>query len=319
MSRHLLDKAILLKLDHRYRLFVETLPRNLAQLASNRKTFKGNGPSQPVQTVADFGDLVSGPWVFGDAFPGLGEERLLGLGESWMFLGGAILIRDHLVDGQLSATQDAAELQRRMMNMAEDILHLLMGDHPVFWKRFEQYKRQVEVALQLETYYRTSSLAAYDLAAAWHIGAAKSGLFKVIPWAMVILTDTPLHFASIEASIDSYAAGGQLMDDIADWREDLARGNYTYPLAQAIGHLHNSDTEVSHQAVEALFLNSTLMKDLVTQAKAWLQQALTIANGVPCQAWISHLYSAIEEFTWYHHWVIIYRIAEAARQRKGCE
>lgn len=311
---HLLDQVTLLELDRRYRVFVEALPSRLAQLADDRQTVKGSGPSRPLQTVAEFRIHISGPWFFRDAFPNLTEEQLLDLGESWIFLGAAMLLHDHLVDGQLPTRPDAAELRQHLMARAKEIFHSLIGDRPVFWQRFEQYKQQVTSALQLEAYYRASPQETYELAAAWHIGVGKSALFKAIPWAMVVLSDAPSYFVPLEASIDAYMAGGQLMDDIADWREDLVRGHYTYPLAQATSRLHSSGTRVSPQAIEELLFSSTLLKDLLAQAKAWYRQALGMVNGVPCRGWIDFLNAALEECTWYHRWLIIYRIAEAARE-----
>jgi hypothetical protein len=319
MTRHslerLLDQDALLELDRRYLAFVEALPPHLAQLAEDRRTLKGSGPSKPLQTVAEFRIHISGPWFFRDTFPNLTDEQLLDLGEGWIFLGAAMLLHDHLVDDQLPTRSHVAELQERLMARAKEIFHLLIGNRPIFWQRFEQYKQQVASALQSELHYRALPQVTYELTAAWHIGVGKSALFKAIPWAMVVLSDAPSYFVPLEASIDAYMAGGQLMDDIADWREDLDRGHYTYPLAQATSHLHNLGTKVSPQAIETLLFSSTLLKDLLAQAQAWYRQALSMVNGVPCQGWIDFLNAALEECTWYHRWLIIYQIAEAAREK----
>jgi hypothetical protein len=311
----LLDTDTLLELDRRYRVFVKALPPRLAQLASDRGALEGDGPSRPLRTVGQFGVSVTGPWAFRDIFPGLTEEQLLDLGENWIFLMSAILLQDHLADGQLPAGVYAAELQRRFITKVNEGFYSLIGDCPVFWQRFEQYKHQTKSALQLEAYYRTSPQATYDLAVAWHIGAGKSALFKAIPWAMVVLSDEPWYFARLEASINALVAGGQLMDDIVDWREDLARGHYTYPLAQAISRLHSLGLKVSPQAIEALFLESTFIKGLLEQVQAWYRQAVKAVDGVPCQLWIGLLNSNIEECTWYHLWWVICRIVEAAKEK----
>ncbi len=309
------DKATLSELDHRYRIFVKALPPRLVQFAGSQETLQGDSPPWPLRTVAELGPMAVGPWVFRDTFPTLTEEQLLDLSESWIFMVSAMILQDDLADGQSPIGQDAAEAQQRLMGKTGDILHALMGDHHAFWQRFEQYKQQVKSALQLEAHYRASPQAIYDLAAAWHIGAGKAALFKAIPWAMVVLSDDPSYFARLEASIDSMSAGRQLVDDIADWRGDFERRHVTYPLAQAISRLHDLNTEVSPRAIEALFFDSTILRDLLTQAKTWYDQALDATDGIPCQGWMDFVNLLVEENAWYHRWLIIYWIAEAAREQ----
>jgi hypothetical protein len=311
---HWIDKATLSELDHRYRVFVEALPPRLVQLAGTQ-TLQSDSPPWPLQTVAELGPMAVGPWVFRDTFPTLTEKQLLDLSESWIFIVSTMILQDDLADGQSPIGLDTVEVQRQLMDKAGDILRSLMGDHYAFWQRFEQYKQQVKSALQLEVHYRASPQAIYDLATAWHIGAGKAALFKAIPWAMVVLSNDPSHFARLEASIDSVVAGRQLVDDAADWRGDLERGHVTYPLAQAISRLRDLNTEVSPKAIEALFLDSTILRDLLTQAKTWYCQALDAIDGIPCQGWIDFVNFLIEESTWYHRWLIIYQIAKAAGER----
>jgi hypothetical protein len=311
---HWVDKVTLSELDLRYRAFIEALPPHLVQLVSSRNILQSDSPPWPLQTVAELGPMVVGPWFFRDTFPIQAEEQLLDLGESWIFLVSAMILQDDLADGQSLTGPDVVEVQQRLMDKAHDILRSLIGDRPAFWQRFEQYKQQIKSALQLEAHYRDSP-ATYDLAAAWHIGAGKAALFKAIPWAMVVLSEAPSYFPRLEASIDSLVAGRQLVDDIADWREDLARGHYTYPLAQAISRLRDLNTEVSPKAIEALFFDSTILRDLLIQAKTWYCQALEAIDGIPCRGWVDFVNFLVEESTWYHRWLIIYRIVEAAKEK----
>jgi hypothetical protein len=315
LIRHLLDQVALPELDRRYRAFVEALPPHLAQLAADRRIAAGTGPSSPLQTVAEIGIAISGPWAFRDTFPNLAEEQLLDLGEAWIFLILSVVLRDHLADGQLPASPDTVELQQRLMTKAREVFRSSVGNRPVFWQRFERYEQQVVSALQLEARYRVLPDETYDLTTAWQIGAGKSALFKAIPCAMAVLCEAMSYFARLELSIDALAAGRQLLDDVVDWQEDLARGHYTYPLAQALSHLREAGVEISPQAVKAKISDSTILEDTLTQTRAWYHQALTAVDGIPCQAWTDFVRYSIAECTWYHHWLIIYRIAEAAKEK----
>lgn len=309
-----MDQAAVSELDRRYRAFVETLPPCLVQLARNRSALEGTKFARPLQTVAEFGVQISGPWVLGAAFPDLTPKHLLDLGESWLYLAGVMLLDDHVIDGQLPATANVAEFRDRLMVQARDTLCSLVGERLVFWQRFEHYQRQVTSALELEVHYRSLPQPPYDLAAAWYIGTGKSALFKTIPWAMVVLSNDPTHFARLEASLDAYAASGQLLDDVADWQEDLARGHCTYPLVQAGNRLRESGTNVSPQAITSLLWRSTLLTDLLTQAEVWYRQALAVVHDVPCPGWIDFLNAAIDEYHWYRRWLIIYQIARAVKE-----
>lgn len=315
MIRHLLDQVALSKLDRRYWAFVEALPPHLAQLAADRRILAGEGPPIPLQTVAEMGVAISGPWAFRDTFPSLTEKLLFELGEACIFLMLSMVLRDHLADGQLAVSPDAVELQQRLMTKARDVFRSSVGNRPIFWQRFEQYDQQVVSALQLEARYRALPDETYDLTTAWQIGVGKSALFKAIPYAMAVLCEAMSCFARLERSIDALAAGRQLLDDVVDWQEDLARGHYTYPLAQALSHLKDSAKEISPQAIEAVISDSTIMEDTLTQIRAWYHQALTAVDGILCQAWTDFVRYSIAECTWYHRWLIIYRIAEAAKEK----
>jgi hypothetical protein len=315
LIRNLLDQAALSELDRRYWAFVETLPSHLAQLAADRKIAAGEGPSTPLRTVAELGVAVSGPWAFRDTFPSLAEEQLLNLGEAWIFLILSVVLRDHLADSQLPLSPDTVELQQRLMTKTRDVFRSSVGSQPIFWQRFEQYEQQVVSALQLEAGYRALPDETYDLTTAWQIGTGKSALFKAIPCAMAVLCEAMPRFAQQELSIDALAAGRQLLDDVIDWQEDLARGHYTYPLAQVLSHLKEAGEEVSPQAIESKISNSTILEDALTQVRAWYHQALTEVEGIPCQVWTDFVRYSMAECTWYHRWLIIHRIAEAARQK----
>jgi hypothetical protein len=315
LIRHLLDQVPLPELNRRYRAFVEALPPHLAQLAADRRIAAGEGPSSPLQTVAEIGIAISGPWAFRDTFPSLTEEQLLDLGEAWIFLILFVVLRDHLADGQLPVSPDTVELQQRLMTEACGGFRSSVGSRPIFWQRFKQYEQQVVSALQLEAHYRALPDKTYGLTAAWQIGAGKSALFKTIPCAMAVLCKAMPRLAPLELSIDALAAGRQLLDDVVDWQEDLARGHYTYPLTKALSHLREAGVEISPQAVKEKISDSTILEDTLTQVRAWYHQALTAVEGIPCQAWTDFVRHSIAECTWYHRWLIIYRIAEAAREK----
>jgi hypothetical protein len=310
-----IHQSAISELDRRYQAFVETLPPRQLQLATDRKIAAGGDLSTPLKTVAELGVVISGPWIFRDTFPRLSEEQLLELGEAGVFLMLTVVLRDHLADGQLPATPDAVELQQRLMTKARHTFRSSVGNQPIFWQRFEAYEQQVLSALQLEARYRASPGEAYDLRTAWLIGAGKSALAKAIPCAMAALCEAMPRLVPLEHSIDALAAGRQLLDDVVDWQEDLARGHYTFPLAQAVSRLEEVGEVISFQAIESIISNSTILEDALTQVRAWYHRALTKIERIPCQTWADFVNYSVAECTWYHRWLIIFRIAKAVREK----
>jgi hypothetical protein len=286
MFRRMLDQATLSELDQRYQAFVRTLPPHLAQLAADRRTVEGRGPSGPLQTVAEIGLGLGIPWMFRDAFPGVKEAQMLDVGEAWLFLLVEIFLRDHLADGQVPAGPNAEALLQRLMTKTRNVFHALVGRQPAFWQRFDRYEQQVLTALQLEADYRASPNETYSLEMTRQIGASKGALYKAPTCAMAVLCkDVPL-FSKLEQSMNDLASGRQLYDDVIDWQEDLARGHYTYPLVQAIIRLKASAMTVMPQSIEAEISQSAILQHALRQARAWQQESLRAVDGIPCRDWI---------------------------------
>lgn len=313
MLYQLLDQATLSELDRRYWTFVKKLPSCLAQLASDRRITVGEGPSMPLQAITGIGLSIGIPWMFHNTFPDLDEGQVLDIGESWLFLLLALLLRDYVADDQVPASSDVEELRRCFVAKGREVLSSFVGNRPSFWPYLDRYEQQVVSALQLEAHYRTSPGEEYDLTIAWQIGAGKSALYKMIPCAMAVLSEAEIVLPALERSMDALAAASQLFDDISDWEEDLDRGHYTYPLAQAVNRLQRGETVPSPQAVAAEMANSTIREEALIQVRAWYEQALAAVEGIPCQGWTDLVQHGRADCLAFHRWLILYRIAEAVK------
>jgi hypothetical protein len=308
MLHHAFDQAVLVELDHRYWSFIQSLPASQAHLATDLKTAAGMEPSTPLRTIAQFGSIISLPWGFYDTFPQLDQGQFLDVGEAWLFVMLAVLLRDNLIDGQVTASSDVVDLQQRFMARARDVLYSVVGDRSSFWTRFEDYEHQVVSGLQLEAQYRTSPDRPYDITVARQIGSSKVALCKTIPCALTVLCDTMPLLPNLEFSLDAVAAGRQLLDDAIDWQEDLARGHYTYPLIQVIRQLSNSGREISPQIIAAEVVNSTIREDALRHARAWHQEALEAVANMSCAGWIELIKHSLEDCVSYHRELVFHRI-----------
>jgi len=302
------NQTVLTELDRRYWDFVMSLPSSQALLATDLRIAAGTGPSTPFRTIAQLGGVISLPWGFYDTFPQLDQGQLLATGETWLFVMLAMLLRDNLNDGQVSVSSNAVELQQQFMARARNILHSLVRDQISFWTHFEEYEHQVISGLQLEAQYRASPNSPYDITVAQQIGYSKLALCKTVPCVMAVLGDAVSLLRHLEFSLDSLAAGRQLLDDVVDWQEDLTRGHYTYPLIQAIDQLSSLGKTVSSQAISTEIANSIILEDTLHHAEAWHQQALAAVADIPCTGWVELLKHSMEDCVSYHRELVFHRI-----------
>jgi hypothetical protein len=115
--------------------------------------------------------------------------------------------------------------------------------------------------------------------------------------------------------MDALVAGRQLLDDVSDWQEDLARGHCTFPLAQAASRLKEAAVPVTPETIEAELNNSTIREEALSQSRAWHQQALIEVDAISCHGWTDLVRHSLADCISYHAWLILYRIAQAAREK----
>ncbi|MFN8494093.1 MAG: hypothetical protein U0350_41225 [Caldilineaceae bacterium] len=305
---------MLAELDRRYRRFVQELPSPLQTLASDRSLITGEEPATSLQSVASLGFSVIFPCLFKAGFPGLSAQKQMHIGEAWFFLLLALLLRDHIADNQVPKSQDVLLLQQRFMMQARQVFYLCVGEATDFWTYFDNLNQQVIAALHQEAYHRRTPTAPYDQTNAWEIGVGKLALYKAVPWVMAANTGRWKDLTALETSLDALAAGRQLFDDVGDWQEDLLRGHYTYPLAQAMAHLSTAEA-ISSEMIAAVMLRSTIREDALRQATIWHKQALAAVENIPVQGWKELVNGSMNECIAYHRWLVLTRLGQQIKEK----
>ena len=311
----LINITILRELDHRYWSFVGSLPIELARLATDRRTIVGDGSHRPIKSVSEIGFLIAVPWAFVDTFPRLDEKQMLDIGEAWLFLWLAVYLGDHIIDKQVPEIPEYVTLQQLLKANACNLFTSIVGENRIFWDKFDQFSKQMEAALKLETHYRVSPTKDFDYEAAWRIGVGKSAMTKVIPNIMAAISNNAHYISNLELSIDALAAGRQLLDDVSDYREDLEQGHYTYPLAQAIKQLNETGKRITKKSIETQLFTVTILEDALHQAQDWHLQSIAAVEGIPCDGWIEMASNSLDECKRYHRDLIIYRVAKAIKNK----
>lgn len=123
----------------------------------------------------------------------------------------------------------------------------------LFWQSMKRYFQEWAHSTQWErdTFWTQHRLMnGNDL----KIIAHKAAPVKIINVAMAVLSGKPETIGPLDTMIDTILISAQLLDDCADWREDLKDGNCTYFLSQVMRYYNLTDFAA---------LNETMIKKAV--------------------------------------------------------
>ncbi|MGH2536790.1 MAG: hypothetical protein ACRDHL_05300, partial [Candidatus Promineifilaceae bacterium] len=245
-------------LQRRYNRFVGSLPAPLAEAAAREATFRpahAGGPQSEERLALDALNpvLVATPWLFEPLFQEVGGEpaavarwlneggalnqsdrlttgRLLDLAEAGLYGVLASVLQDHLLDRQSEAPAEAALLSQALSAAAARGYRQLFPAGNAFWRDFDRLSAEHLAGLAAELRAQRPE-ATFDQAA-----------FRRLAWgkvAPIVLTVAGVCHAAgqavllplLEASLKAIALASQMLDDLGDWRADLAAGRRTYFLA----------------------------------------------------------------------------------------
>jgi hypothetical protein len=143
----------------------------------------------------------------------------------------------------------------------------LFPNDSLFWQSLRQYFQEWAHSTRWERelfWTKHQLMTAHDL----KIIAHKAAPVKIINAAMALLSGRPEAIGPLDTMIDAVLVSAQLLDDCADWREDLKNGNCTYFLSQVMRYYNLTDFAA---------LNEPLIKKAVCFGDI-LQAVLTIVS-----------------------------------------
>lgn len=107
----------------------------------------------------------------------------------------------------------------------------------------------------------------------------KNSIMKVVPALFAAMTGKWELLCEMERVVEHIAIAVQLLDDLRDWKEDLAARIFTYPLQWAFEHARIDDA----QAVGNVLFNGSVASEVVELAISYLNGARAPLS-MRCQA-----------------------------------
>ncbi len=283
--------ALLLdRLDARYFEFAGHLPPPLKELALRKSTYQGRQTHLAFEGFSKLNPiLASTPWLFWETFCGLDDEAFLGIAAAGAFHSLAMVVMDHLVDGQAERAGSSAllhqALHREALRGFQDVFSLDSS----FWDEFDRLSRDYLSGMAEELDLR-SNPDRLNFEGFKRICSGKVSSILATLAGLGVASKQADVMEPIEASLKDAFCAAQLLDDIGDWQSDYRAGRLTYFLTclappegwQAGKWLSNDELQGS---LNAEWTDVSSMR----QVTAWLEAAIQSVDGVGCSGWIEYL------------------------------
>jgi hypothetical protein len=278
-------------LEERYRSFAIHLPSPLDGLARRRAAFLGAAGNEPFEEIAGLNPVLVGtPWLFWDLFHELEDEILLGIAEAGMCHVLASVILDHSVDGQFPLPEAVTLFHQALYAAAWQRYRILFPSSSPFWGHFDRLAAEHLQGLSLEVATQTDA----RLLTAENFPTMPYGKVAPIVTTIAALSEAsgqPALLPFIEDSLKHIAVASQLLDDVGDWRDDLAGRHLTHFLTGlAPPETWEAEPWPTAETLQANIDAEWLDIDALTNVKQSLDLAIAAVKEVDCPAWVEYVH-----------------------------
>ena len=216
------------------------------------------------------------PWMLGDLL-GAAPSTTLRLTAAWLPLYLHVLAIDDWLDDEVDVDRQTLPIVSSVFaERAFQTYLAIFGSDSRFWPRFERFFLRTGAAGTREMVFarnRIPSITPDDLLAA----GEKIDLIKICLLSLVLATGQELKDAHL-AALDDFAIGVQLLDDIGDWEQDLAVGNFTPLLAMAFADTDERRGIDSPQEVLARLVATGALGRCLDEGADRLERAAAMAS-----------------------------------------
>ncbi|MFL6198406.1 MAG: prenyltransferase/squalene oxidase repeat-containing protein [Thermoanaerobaculia bacterium] len=168
------------------------------------------------------------PYIFLGAFPTLAGSGLEPLCLAASLFADSLFVADDVMDEDPSDRDTTTNLVRLQAMQFEGyrILHGLFPPQAPFWDRFRDYLALYAQACIDEKRFALPAADWSELSQelALRIAKGKSSLAKFVVAGLVELAGDDAPLEPLTRALDRYYIARQMLDDLSDWRQDLARG-----------------------------------------------------------------------------------------------
>ena len=171
--------------------------------------------------------------------------------------------------------------------------HRLMPSDQRFWIYLRKYVEEYSQSLLWERQQHWGQIGSFsqqDMVLLWR----KMSPLKCSAAILAVLAGQEEKVKLLSRAIELSEIGRQISDDIQDWREDLAAGNYTYPITLAAAQickdksiivpLQYSESEIAN----GLFL-SGLVESLFEESDSYYLKAQRLVEQLGCHYWVQYI------------------------------
>lgn len=282
--------ALLERHDEHWQELVSGLPPLLARSAARYGTFAGRTSTEPLEGLSRMNAVIACiPWLFWESFRRLPDDLFLQTAEAGALFGMASVLVDHQIDGQVESPGETILLHQALYAAGVAAYRRLFPGACAFWHHFDRLAHEhlsgmtLEMAGRMEP-GRLTAEAFYTLA------SARIAPMITVVAALAELLGEPGLLPPVEESIKAVIVAGQLLDDIADWQEDLDAGRITYYLTRLVppGEWPEGEMPLRAQMQRAV---DDEWKDVegLRMVMDWFDQGLSAVRGLDCSAWVGYV------------------------------
>jgi hypothetical protein len=286
---HPLQRAeqLLVALKARYQQFVSQLPLPLGELARQQQTYFDSIEGVELENPPAALRL---PWLFWEIFEAVPDDNFLDVAEGGAYFFLASILFDHLVDGQVEDPGILALLQRAFWVQGAARFRAVFKFDSPFWGDYDRLLAEHQQGLAAERHAQVSP-ETFTIENLKAIAGSKICPGMVSLAGLAHIAQQTHLLVGLEKALKAFAVGTQFIDDVQDWRDDLAAGHLTHFLTCAAPETTwGKSTWPPEVEVEAL-INATLIDlDHWQMGIEHFTQAIQGVYNLNCPGWTDYVF-----------------------------
>lgn len=274
------------ELDRRLAAFLASLPPEVRAAGLRQSTYSGQDGDHPFGGIGPLNPVLVGtPWHFRDFFASVPEREFIGLAEAGALHVLASVVADHLADDQIEPRGSALRLHQALSRAAQERFRDIMGSQVDFWAAFQRSSARHAEALAVEMQLQRSGKP-IPLSSLEAMAAGKVAPIVVTVASLAYRARREAILPSLEGSLAKIAVASQMLDDVLDWRLDLARHHRTHFLSRLVSPSRDSAVSwPTAEWVEGKMLAGWQDVEALEQVGQWMDESLSGLGDLECPAW----------------------------------
>jgi hypothetical protein len=279
------------QLDQRYRAFVHQLPSPLEELAQRKTTYLGSTVDDRFEGINGLNPVLAGtPWLFWETFSRLDDRSFVAIAEAGACFVLASIVLDHLVDGQAEQPELTSLFHQALYEQGVARFRAVLPSPSWFWSHFDRFAADhtAGLAAELAAHKNPRDLALERFLVMAH---GKVSPIVVTSAAMAEASNQRHVLAPIEDSLKHIAVASQLLDDIGDWRHDVAVGHVTYfqTCIATAECWEEAEALPDPDELEARMDRHWVDVEQMGQVLEWLDRSSKAVAGIDCAGWLDYV------------------------------